>query len=196
MEGTQERVWKPCYPAHDTLNGRSIGKHFSGRCFDSYANAFSKALATKVAIMGTKMLATGTLSSLQQRYGGAFVIRAVRAPNTDSATVEHEVKKRFEDVVKDYTDSHGQVTFSLPHVKSHLGSIMRTMEELKGEKMAEEVEEESDIGLSGSSRVGGASAVQAKKDTLVYFSDYTINGPTLEEVFMNVARESGIAGEA
>lgn len=70
------------------------------------------------------------------------------------------------------------------------------MEELKGEKMEQEVaEEETDIGLGGSSRAAGGSAAQAEKKALVCFTDYTINGPTLEEVFMNVARESGIAGE-
>jgi hypothetical protein len=59
--------------------------------------------------MGTKMLATGTLSSLQERYGGAFVIRAVRAPETDAHVVEQEVKRLFISSVKEYHDSHGQV---------------------------------------------------------------------------------------
>jgi len=59
--------------------------------------------------MGTKMLATGTLASLQQRYGGAFVVRAVRVPEIDAVTVEQHVKRIFENSVKDYYESHGQV---------------------------------------------------------------------------------------
>lgn len=39
---------------------------------------------------------------------------------------------------------------------------------------------------------GGGSAQESEK--VRFLSDYTITGPTLEEVFMNVARESGIAG--
>ena len=109
--------------------------------------------------MGTKMLATGTLSSLQERYGGAFVVRAVRAPDTDAAIVEQQVKKLFNNSVKEYHDSHGQVTFALPHIKSHLGSIMTIMEELKGDKMEEEVAEgQAAVVMGGSSRAGGSSA--------------------------------------
>src|SRR4051812_3993333 len=130
----------------------------------------AEALATSVAIIGTKMLATGTLSYLQEAHGGAYMIRAVRSANTTSAQVHEMINLKFEGRVSNYLDGHGQVSFCLPHVKMELGRIMRGMEELKGEVFV-------------------AGKVGEK-----VISDYTINGPTLEEVFMNVARENGHAG--
>lgn len=140
------------------------------------------------------MLATGSLSSLQSRYGGAYMVRAVRDPTVSSHEAERAVKDLFEGQVKDYNDSHGQVCFGLPHNKSALGSIMRVMEELKGEKLEKDVVDETQVGGSAAG-AGGSSAAQMEKGTMRYFSDYTINEPTLEEVFMNVARESGVAGD-
>ena len=150
----------------------------------------AEALATNVAIMGTKMLATGTLSSLQASHGGAYMIRAVREPGTDAHEVEALVKAEFESAVSNYEDSHRQVSFGLPHDKAALGSIMRVMEKLKGGSIVEEVEKTESSGAGGSS-AGGAGQ---EKVSQRLFSDYTINGPTLEEIFMNVARESGVAG--
>ncbi|KAH8672020.1 hypothetical protein BGZ60DRAFT_449736 [Tricladium varicosporioides] len=140
----------------------------------------AEALATNVAIMGTKMLAKGTLSSLQASHGGAYSIRAVRDETASAQEVEGMVKARFGSGVSNYLDGHGQISFNLPHDKSALGGIMRVMEELKGDVVAEE-----------ESATGGSAAASGGVRVI---SDYTIAGPTLEEVFMNVARESGAAG--
>jgi ABC-type multidrug transport system ATPase subunit len=148
-------------------------------------------LATSVAIVGTKMLATGTLGSLQERYGGAFVIRAVRADDVDADDVKRQVETVFPHCVKDYQDHYGQVSFGLPHDKTALGSIMKAMQELKGERVDKVKAVEG--GTGGSSAAGGSSAVAESRARC--FSDYTINGPTLEEVFMNVARDSGVTGD-
>jgi ATP-binding cassette subfamily A (ABC1) protein 3 len=145
----------------------------------------AEALATNVAIMGTKMLATGTLGSLQETYGGAFGVRVVRAQDTSPENVEHMIKERFENAVSNYQDSHGQVSFNLPHDKRALGGIMRIMEGLKGNTIEDMDQAEANgAGSSSAAAVGGARVLQ----------DYTITGPTLEEVFMNVARENGITG--
>ena len=149
----------------------------------------AEALATNVAIMGTKMLATGTLASLQESHGGAFSIRAVRVSGTDAAEVETLVKEKFEGRVSNYSDSHGQMGFNLPHDKRALGSIMRVMEALKGDVIGEN-EEDNTVG--GGAAAGGSSV--AKIQGVRVLQDYTITGPTLEEVFMNVARESGVIG--
>ena len=141
----------------------------------------AEALATNVAIMGTKMLATGTLSTLQESYGGLYSVRAVRAESTSAAEVETTIRSSFENRVSNYEDSHGQISFNLPHDKKALGTILTIMEELKGEVIEDE----------GSSTEGSAAAAHRNEKVL---QDYTINGPTLEEVFMNVARESGITG--
>ena len=153
----------------------------------------AEALATNVAIMGTKMLATGTLSSLQETYGGAYNIRAVRLPESglSAEEVEELVKEKFDGGVSNYFDSHGQISFHLPHEKKWLGSIMRIMEGLKGDVI--EDEDEATVKAGGGGAVEGSSAAQERTNVRV-LQDYTITGPTLEEVFMNVARELGTAG--
>lgn len=153
----------------------------------------AEALATNVAIMGTKMLATGTLTSLQESHGGAYSVRAVRVPELSSDEVESIVKEKFEGMVKGYSDAHGQIGWQLPHDKRALGSIMRVMEELMGDVMSDEEEEEnvqSGSGSAGGAAAGGSSAAVSVK----VIQAYTVTGPTLEEVFMNVAREAGQAG--
>jgi ATP-binding cassette, subfamily A (ABC1), member 3 len=148
----------------------------------------AEALATNVAIMGTKMLATGTLSSLQESHGGAYSIRAVREHGTDAAEVEETVSGKFEGMVSNFSDSHRQISFNLPHDKAALGSIMRVMEGLKGDDVREQEEGQ------GGAAEGSGSAAGPMKGGRKVLMDYTITGPTLEEVFMNVARESGVAG--
>ncbi|TVY46029.1 ABC transporter A family member [Lachnellula subtilissima] len=140
----------------------------------------AEALATNVAIMGTKMLATGTLTSLQESHGGAYSVRAVRAPGTNAQEVKQVVQERFGGRVANYVDGHGQVSFNLPHKKRALGSIMKIMEGLKGDVVEDE-------GHVEGSATGG-------RETERFIQDYTIQGPTLEEVFMNVARENGDVG--
>jgi ATP-binding cassette subfamily A (ABC1) protein 3 len=154
----------------------------------------AEALATNVAIMGTKMLATGTLSSLQETYGGAYNIRAVRVSDSglSAEEVEELVKEGFDGRVSNYFDSHGQISFHLPHEKKWLGSIMRIMEGLKGDVIEDEEEGSGGAG-TGAGAVRGSSAAQERTNVRV-LQDYTITGPTLEEVFMNVARESGTTG--
>jgi ATP-binding cassette subfamily A (ABC1) protein 3 len=168
----------------------------------------AEALATNVAIIGTKMLAAGTLTSLQQRHGGAFSVRAVRVSKASinladgeevrlveeraSEEVERCIKEAFNGRVRGYEDRHGQISFLLPHEREQLGEIMQTMEGFKGDN----IPYGDDGGEDGASySVGGVggSAVQEKR-SLRLLSDYTITGPTLEEVFMNVARESGAEG--
>lgn len=146
----------------------------------------AEALATDVAIMGTRMLATGTLGSLQEAYGGAFGVRAVRKPGISGEDTEALVKERFENMISNYEDSHGQISFSLPHDKRALGSIMKVMESLKGNVI--------EGGNDATGNAAGESSVAAKNRQIEVLQDYTITGPTLEEVFMNVARESGIGG--
>jgi ATP-binding cassette subfamily A (ABC1) protein 3 len=143
----------------------------------------AEALATKVSIMGTKMLASGTLGSLQETYGGLFSVRAVRVPETSAADVERLIKERFHGPVSNFEDSHGQISFHLPHERQELGSILKIMEELKGDVIEDEHE--------GASAAGGSARATGRVKVL---QDYTINGPTLEEVFMNVARENGVVG--
>jgi ATP-binding cassette subfamily A (ABC1) protein 3 len=149
----------------------------------------AEALATNVAIMGTRMLAKGTLSSLQDSYGGKYSVRAVRSQGVEREEVEQAVRQALGGSVSGYFDVNGQVGFGLPHERAKLGGIMRAMEGLKGVVVEEEGEEQGD-GEAGN--VGGSAAVKSGPRKVI--EDYTITGPTLEEVFMNVAREAGTAG--
>jgi ATP-binding cassette subfamily A (ABC1) protein 3 len=149
----------------------------------------AEALATNVAIMGTRMLATGTLNSLQETYGGAYCVRAVRVPEISTADAESLVKEKFENMVSNYDDIYGQISFNLPHDKRALGAIMRVMETLKGERFADEED-----GTEEAGGAAGGSSAEVDEGRIRVLQDYTVTGPTLEEVFMNVARESGISG--
>ena len=146
----------------------------------------AEALATNIAIMGTRMLATGTLSSLQETYGGAFCIRAIRIPEMSASETEALIKESFNYTVVNYEDSHGQISFNLTHDKKGLGRIMQIMESLKGESVGKEQRNDR-YNAAGSSTVVDATRLR-------HLQDYTVTGPTLEEVFMNVARQSGIGG--
>ena len=83
--------------------------------------------------------------------------------------------------MSNYFDSHGQISFNLPHDKHELGKIMKTMEGLRGDAVEEN---------EGAAGVCGGRSGAAREEMVVLISDYTITGPTLEEVFMNVAREA------
>lgn len=145
----------------------------------------AEALATNVAIMGTKMLAKGTLGSLQEEHGGLYSVRAVRTPESSALEVEAMVKERFSGQVVNYADSHGQVSFNLPHDKAALGRILKVLEELKGDPV-------EDARYNGGA-TGGNSRSREQYSVRV-LQDYTLNGPTLEEVFMNVAKEKVVRG--
>jgi len=144
----------------------------------------AEALATNVAIMGTKMLAKGTLSNLQETYGGLYSVRAVRLPGSSAEQVKAMVEASFPNRVSQYEDSHGQISFSLPHDKRALGAILRILEGLKGNTIIDRrsIDEDDEAVSTRDSYQDGV------------LEDYTINGPTLEEVFMNVARNAGTAG--
>ncbi|KFY06843.1 hypothetical protein V492_07693 [Pseudogymnoascus sp. VKM F-4246] len=147
----------------------------------------AEALATNVAIMGTKMLATGTLASLQETYGGAYSICAVSERGADAAEVEETIKESFDGVVFNYMESYGQIRFNIPHDRSALGRIMRIMEGLKGNVVRDQEQ------TTGNNE--GSSSARNTQGGRKFLSDYTITGPTLEEVFMNVAKESAVSGE-
>ena len=173
--GAKRILWKAL---QDISRGRAI-------LLTTHSMEEAEALATDVAIMGTRMLAKGTLGGLQDRYGGMFSVRAVRAQDVSAVEVQRLVGECFGTGVSAYFDVNGQVGFGLPHEKERLGAIMRSMEGLMGVTVEEDDEEEG-------ARVGGSAAMRSGPRKVI--EDYTVTGPTLEEVFMNVAREAGTAG--
>lgn len=145
----------------------------------------AEALARKVVILGTKMLATGTLSSLQERYGGVYNMKAVRQPHVDATTAERLVKEKFDGRVSKYTDSHGQISFNVPHSRRELGTFMTIMEGLKGNDISQLPKVSkggNEIGKEGGSSGSGQDIV---------FEEYSITEPALEDVFMSVNHNVG-----
>ena len=138
----------------------------------------AETLATNVAIVSTKMLVTDTLPSLQASHGGLFTICAIRIPELAAEDVESIVRERFSSRIFDYEDHFGQISFSLPHEKDRLGSIMKAMEELKGEA------------VQNDDAAGGSSAAAAARVRPRILKDYTVTRPRLEEIFMNVVRRA------
>ena len=134
----------------------------------------AESLATNVAIMGTRMLATGTLSSLQETYGALFTVRAIRAPEVSPEEVEAITKEYFGNQITNYEDRHAQIYFNLPHDRASLGRILKTMECLKGDAIE-----------------GNGSAAGGSSNLMKFLQAYTVTPPTLEEVFMQVAKEAG-----
>lgn len=135
----------------------------------------AEALASKATIVSTRMLATGTLSSLQEQYGGFYKIRAVRTDRGVQTTAETQVRvvlRRWGIGVENYWDSNGLVQFNIAYHKDKLGRIMVGMEHLTGN---------NDIISDPATR----SPLQEHR---AIFSTYDITGHTMEDVIMNVVR--------
>jgi hypothetical protein len=142
----------------------------------------AESLASNVAIMRTKILVSGSLCTLNESYGGAFRLRGVRCAEVSSEVAAAQVKTSFARIeyqVKKYVDMNGLVQFFVWYEKRDLGKIMTVMEALKGEVVRRDGE---------GSPTGGATSEGTA--VMKVFEDYTLIEPTLEEVFMNVAREA------
>ncbi|KAJ5587579.1 uncharacterized protein N7459_003344 [Penicillium hispanicum] len=144
----------------------------------------AEALASKVAIMRTSVLVSGSLQTLNDAYGGAFRLRGARCADVSADLVRDRVFAVFANLgltVMRYGDTKGIVQFFIKYEKSDLGKILSAMEFLKGGE-AEKHESRDSEGASGS-----AGAI--REGEMKVFEDYTLIEPTLEEVFMNVVKE-------
>ncbi|KAI9041867.1 uncharacterized protein KD926_006412 [Aspergillus affinis] len=143
----------------------------------------AEALASSVAIMRTRLLASGTLNSLNDSYGGAFRLRGVRCEDVGTEMAKHEVTRSFSKAglhAMKYSDMKGLVEFFIKYEKRNLGQIMSIMEGLKGSTAT--------MGSQAYAGSAGSSAPETK--TMKVFEEYTLIEPTLEEVFMNVVQEA------
>ena len=168
IRGAKRVLWKA--PLKDISRNRAI-------LLTTHSMEEAEALATNVAIMGTRMLAKGTLGTSKGGMGVSIVFRAVRKEGVQREEVEEKVEVVGEGVSA-YFDVNGQVGFGLPHEREKLGR-MKVMEGLKGVV----VDEEGEGGAEGAGRVGGSAAAAAKTGPRKVIEDYTVTGPTLEEVY-------------
>lgn len=136
----------------------------------------AEALASKVAIISTRMLAAGSLSGLQETYGDLFKIRALRLDTVDKYVTETEVRTvlgQWNIEIVNYWDAGGLVQFHTTFDRTALGKTMVGMECLTGNHSIA-----STVSVTGSSMRSCKTVLKA----------YNLTGPTMEEVFMNVLR--------
>jgi ATP-binding cassette subfamily A (ABC1) protein 3 len=143
----------------------------------------AEALASKAVIVSTRMLAVGSLSSLQELHGGLYKIRAVRSDSVIKSAAETQVRVtlgRWGIEGHNYWDSNGLVQFNVVYDRTTLGRIMVAMERLVGN---------SDI-------ISGLRTDSSHRENEGIFTAYNITGPTMEEVFMNVVSSARGSGQS
>ena len=138
-----------------------------------------QALASRVAIIGTKMLASGTLPVLRNRYGGTYRVRATYTSADQEDDIRALLNRKFGDQILNLRIGYQEANFELPHVTGSLGGIMQKMEGLMESKTKKQV---------GESAASNA-AHKSKRSKKLLLKDYTITEPTMDEVFMNVLGE-------
>jgi ABC-type multidrug transport system ATPase subunit len=134
----------------------------------------AETLADKAVIISGRVLASGSLKQLQDSHGGLYKVRGVRRVEMDQLDAETHIKHTFKQLgidLLEYWDSNGLIQFQLVHDRTMLGAILKTMEALTGNDA-----------YSGSSVAGSLDRERV-------LTDYTLTGPTLEEVFVNVMRK-------
>ncbi|EWC43937.1 hypothetical protein DRE_01289 [Drechslerella stenobrocha 248] len=115
-----------------------------------------EALATSVSIIAVRLLASGTTSSLREEYGGIWHVRAL-VPNS-AVDIRREIHAAFEGSVGNLVihGGGGQVTFGVNKDSGEGMSFAKVM------KTMEELKSQGKVG------------------------EYSLNGTTLQEVFLNV----------
>jgi ABC-type multidrug transport system ATPase subunit len=134
----------------------------------------AETLADEAVIISGRVLASGSLKQLQDSHGGLYRVRGVRHDEIDKLDAEKHVKHTFKQLgidLLEYWDSNGLIQFQLVHDRTMLGAILKIME-----------------ALTGNDACGGSSAPGSMGRERV-LTDYTLTGPTLEEVFVNVMRK-------
>ncbi|PQE06676.1 hypothetical protein CJF30_00008578 [Rutstroemia sp. NJR-2017a BBW] len=124
----------------------------------------TEVLASKVAIVGRKLLAAGTVNQLKEKYGGSYYVRATYIPGAE-VRVEHMIERAFGE--------------KLPLERTGLGKIMQMMESMV---LSDKFEDDEN-----SRRRSGVEMVRDRHLTggklLLH---YTISEPAMDDVFLNL----------
>ncbi|THV46424.1 hypothetical protein BGAL_0387g00030 [Botrytis galanthina] len=143
----------------------------------------TEALATKVAIVDKKMLASGTTSQLRSRFGGFYRVRAAYEVGSEME-LEAALRVMFGTQVRNLKCAFGEVEFELPYERKMIGRIMLSMETLMVDKE----------GVPGIERmiVGEGVPGNGGRNVSKVLRDYTILEPSMDDVFLNVCQEAKI----
>jgi hypothetical protein len=142
------------------------------------------ALAIRAAILSKRILALGTTDYLRQKYGNVYHVHLVlkstpTSTREETDTVEQWINHSFSGVsFGSYGHYHGQIKFSVPAEAS------AAEEEVHGEDSTTRVD-----GRRGSSGVGALFSVLEENKEKMELQFYSVWATTMDEVFVNVARE-------
>ncbi|TGO49071.1 hypothetical protein BOTNAR_0445g00010 [Botryotinia narcissicola] len=143
----------------------------------------TEALATKVAVVDKKMLASGTTSQLRSRFGGFYRVRAAYEVGSE-IELETALRVMFGTQERDLKCAFGEVEFELPYERKMIGRIMLSMETLM-------VDKEGVPGIERRIDGEGVPGNGARHVSKV-LRDYTILEPSMDDVFLNVCKEAEI----
>ncbi|KAF7883671.1 uncharacterized protein EAF02_005591 [Botrytis sinoallii] len=166
--GAKRVLWKIL---RSLSNGRAI-------LITTHSMEETEALATKVAIVDKKMLASGTTSQLRSRFGGFYRVRASYEVGRETE-LETALRGMFGTQVRNLKCAFGEVEFELPYERKIIGRIMLSMETLMVDKE----------GLAGIERTMVGHDTRNVSKVL---RDYTILEPSMDDVFLNVCNEAEI----
>jgi ATP-binding cassette subfamily A (ABC1) protein 3 len=141
----------------------------------------TEALATKVTILSTRVLASGSLAGLRNEYGGQYHIRATYGADQNEGEIRRTLGERFGSGMTSLTVRYGEAEFEVPHVTRELGTIMEKME---GMVIGGEV-----IGTADGGDGNGAGGATTSGRV---FSEYVVMEPTMQEVFMKVCQRASL----
>lgn len=145
------------------------------------------ALATRAAIISKRILAVGKTENLRQKYGNMYHVHLVLKSTPVSSreemdAVEEWVKGAFPDARLDsFGNFHGQIKFSVPAVLP--------------DKWVLDADSELERVGRKKSRVGALFSLLEENKDRIGLQFYSIRATTMEEVFLNVVKESNVREE-
>jgi len=158
------------------------------------------ALATRAAILSTKLLAIGTTQRLRREYSNLYHVQLVLKSAPSSSVqeiqgVEEWVRREFKgDVVFEGPSLGGQVKFMVPPLKDG-AEEERVVSSASSASTAVAGEDGNGEGVKpvGPRRrggVGGLIDVLERNRESLGLQDYSVGAPTLEKVFLSVVKDN------
>lgn len=194
MDAAAKRImWRTL---KEISNGRSM-------VISTHAMEEADALADRVGIMASKMLALGTADALRRKYGDELNIHVVHkdAPYTspeDMERLKHWVATTFTDAHIEDRTFHGQIRFTVPNRRgvapkttttTTKEGVVMVQDQDSIESTSPERKPRDDSGIS--SLFGQLE--KARQDLGVAF--FAVNQPTLDSVFLSIVGRHNVLEE-
>ncbi|KAG8625868.1 hypothetical protein KVT40_006269 [Elsinoe batatas] len=198
MDAAAKRVmWRTL---KDVSNGRSM-------VISTHAMEEADALAGRVGIMASKMLAIGTSDELRRRYGDALNVHIVHrdAPytnETDMQRIKDWVLREFPGAVVEDRSFHGQVRFTVPNARPTGATAQATSGTTHAGGESDETR-----GLSTSDASSADTIAEEKRGISTLFGKleaardelgiafFAVNQPTLDSVFLSIVGKHKVQEE-